>query len=755
MVDIIGENALDKKSIEKISGIAKYSADFRMDGMLYLKVLMSSVSHAELLGIDFSEALKIPGVAGVITAKDVPGENKIGVIVKDQPVLTEKKIRYKGETIAIVGADSIENAERALKAIHVDYKELKPIFDPVEAMRPDSIRIHEKGNILMHRTIKKGDIDKGFAECDIVIENTYSTQMVEHAYIERESGLGFIDEEGRITVVASTQFPHENQKEIAHELGLNLNLVRVIQANTGGGFGGKIDSLFECIVALAVYKFRRPVKLSYSCKESFLTSTKRHPAIVKYKTGAKKNGRIIAVDVEIIFNNGAYASLGPGVATRAAIHATGPYEIPNVMINSYCIYTNNPVCGAMRGFGVPSVTFAHESQIDILAEKLGIDSFEIRRINFLKKGSPTATGQILYNSVGIEETLAKIHKCTENTDRSGSIKDRKKKLPKGRTRGRGVASTLYGVGMTGLPNPSEARIEIRPDSRICIFTGAADIGQGSDTVFGQIAAQELNINYDDIFIQSGDTAKTPDSGNTAATRQTYVTGNAVKLAAMDLKKKLFEIAAELLEANAEDLDTEEGKIFVKGSKERCISFAQAVNAIISRKKIKVITGEGRFDPPTTKLDPETGQGIPYTTYAFGTQMAEVEVDKETGIIYVKRFIAAYDVGKAINPGNVECQIAGGISMGIGYALTENYIPAETDSFSTYLIPTSLDMPEVNSLIVEDPEPSGPFGAKGVGEPAMNPTAAAIANAVYDATGIRINELPLTPEKVFAALKKRG
>ncbi len=744
----IPKNEKDKKALDKILGTARYVDDLRMEGMLYLKVLRSPVPHAELLKVDPSPALKIPQVAGVLTAGDVP-QNRIGIPIKDRPLLAEGKLRLLGEAIALVGAETPEAAEEAKRSIRIEYRELEAVLDPERAMRPDSPLVHEKSNILAHPRIQKGNIEEGFAASDVIIENTFRTPWVLHAYMEKESGLAFIDESGRITLFASTQYAHENQREIAHALGLAPDRVRVIQKMTGGGFGGKIDSYFQCLVALGAYRFRRPVKLTYSRPESFLASFKRHPLRIRYKTGARKDGKILAVEAEIICDTGAYASLGPGVANRAAIHATGPYEIPNVKIESYCVYTNNPICGAMRGFGVPQVALAHESQMDLLAEKLGLSPFEVRRVNYLKKNSVTATGQVLKASVGIGETLREI-------ERYLAARDREEKKEGGRyLKGRGLASIFHGIGMTGLPNPSEARVEIRPDSSIWVLTGAADLGQGSDTALTQIAAQELGVPYEAFHTLSGDSAETPDSGVTAADRQTYASGNSVRLAAADARRKLLETAAALLEANAADLAIKEDRVFVKGSPGRYITLGQAASAKRGEGGPKCIAGEGRFEPPTTKLDPENGQGIPYATYAFGTQMAEVEVDIATGEVRVKRIVAAHDLGKKINPQNIEGQIEGGVVMGVGYALTENYIPGETLSFGNYQIPTAEDLPQIITLLVEDPEPTGPFGAKGVGEPSINPTAAAIANAVSQAIGVRITELHITAERVLRAIREKS
>lgn len=730
-------------ALEKALGIARYGADSFDPKGLYLKVVRSLKPHARILGIEREEAMRVPGVERIFTAKDIPGKNLVGTIHKDQPVLAEDRVRYIGEAVALVCAETIESAEEATKKVKVLYEDLPPIFDPEEALKIGVPFIHEKGNLLLEFQVIKGDIQRGFKEADVVIENTFTTTWVDHAYLEPDAGVAFLDEEGRITIVCPTQNVHYDQREVASVLALPLNQVRIIQSATGGGFGGRLDITVQCFLALAVFHLKRPVKILYSREEVFQVTSKRHPLKIRYKSGAKKDGRLSAVEVEILGDTGAYASYGPTVAIRSAIHATGPYDVPHVKVRSRMAYTNNSWSGAMRGFGVPQIAFAHESQMDLLARELKIDPIEIRLKNALRIGSSTATGQTLSGSVGIEETLMKIKQWWNH--RSQMKKDSERPFIK---KGVGVASMWYGIGNTGIANPSTAQIEVDPEGTIRLFTGVADIGQGSDTILLQFASESLGVPLGEIQLIRADTAYTTDAGATSASRQTYISGNAILNAIKNLKQEVVKEASQLLGIDEKDLFYEDGKV----KSRLCLTTSITLREVL-RRSGKTLRGEGYFDPETTPLDPKTGQGSPYATYAFATHLAEVEVDIETGKVKVNRVIASHDVGKAIHPKSVIGQIIGGVVMGMGFALMEEYIPGKTTSFVNYLIPTSKDVPEVIPILVEDGEPTGPFGAKGVGEPALIPSAPAILNAIADAVGGRIYHLPASLERVLEAIQR--
>ncbi|HWR41939.1 xanthine dehydrogenase family protein molybdopterin-binding subunit [Sporomusa sp.] len=772
---IVGQSVKKLDAVDKVLGKAQFAADIHFDGMLYAKVFRSNVPHGILRSIDVSKAEALPGVAVILTGKDVPGSNSTGMIIKDEPVLVKnnEKIRKIGDPLALIAAETEALAEKALELIEVDIEVLPPVFDPVAAMTDSVPKIYADGNVLAVRKIRKGDTAAAFQRCAVVVEQEYRTQMVEHGYIEPEAGVAKFDGDV-VTMWVSTQNTHFDAKEVARNLKVGLDKVRVIQAATGGGFGGKLDISVQVHLGLLAMKTRRPVKLVYTRTESIVNSAKRHPCTIKMKTGTDEIGKLLAMECSIIGDTGAYASYGPGTLTRTAVHATGPYEIPHVAIDAHTVYTNNPTAGAMRGFGVPQVAFAHESQMDMLAEKIGMSPLEIRLLNAFRPGSVTATGAELKQSIGIVPTLEKTATAAKTIFSSHSEVTCQKK------RGVGIASMWYGIGNTGLPNPSGAYVNLLDDGTVLILTGCADIGQGSDTALAQIVAEEFGIDMEDIRVVSADTGITPDGGASSASRQTYISGNAVRLAAQEAKKVLIETAAVMLGVAPGDV--------VVGYKELCVRTDSDQSQFLSdclsecrldlglspkgkglsvsltdciaqcRMKGKLTLGHGWFNPDTTSLDPETGQGKPYATYAFATQIAEVDVDTESGEIEVIRIIAAHDVGQAINPVNIEGQIEGGCTMGLGYALTEEIQVSEgkilTKNLATYLMPTALDVPEMYPLIVEEHEQTGPFGAKGVGEPTLIPTAAAIANAVYDAIGVRFTELPITPEKVLARLHER-
>lgn len=771
---VVGHSVKKVDAVNKVLGKAQFAADIHFEGMLYIKVLRSHVPHGILKAIDVSAAAALPGVAAVLTGRDVPGPNSSGMIVKDEPVIVKvnEKIRKIGDPLAIIATESEILAEKALALIGVEIEELAPVFDPVAAMADGAPRLYADGNILSVRKIRRGDAAAAFTECAVVVEHEYRTQMVEHGYIEPEAGVAKLDGDV-LTIWVSTQNPHFDAREVARNLKLGLDKVRVVQAVTGGGFGGKLDISVQIHLGLMAVKTRRPVKFVYSRTESIINSAKRHPCIIKMKTGADAAGKLLAMECNIIGDTGAYASYGPGTLTRTAVHATGPYEIPNVIIDAYTVYTNNPTAGAMRGFGVPQVAFAHESQMDMLAEKLGISPLAIRLKNALRPGSVTATGATLEQSVGIVPTLEK------TADAAGKLIAGQTAAAKSTKQyGVGIGSMWYGIGNTGLPNPSGAYVNLLDDGTALVLTGCADIGQGSDTVMTQIVAEEFGIDVEDVRVVSADTGITPDGGASSASRQTYISGNAVRLAAQEAKKVIVEMAAGML-------GVAPGEVAV-GYKELCVRTDSRQSHFLAdcqnecrldlgltargtvqsvsladciaqcRAKGKLTFGHGWFNPDTTGLHPDTGQGRPYATYAFATQIAEVAVDTESGELEVIRIVAAHDVGQAINPVNIEGQIEGGCTMGLGYALTEEIQVNEgrilTRNLATYLMPTALDVPEIHPYIVEELEKTGPFGAKGVGEPALIPTAAAITNAVYNAIGVRFTELPITPEKILARLQ---
>jgi len=710
----IGQDITRVDALDKVLGKAAFAHDLTKNTMLFACVVRSSRPHAVLKRIDVSAARALEGVVKIISHEDIPGENLFGAIKKDQPFLAAGRVRYKGEAILIVVAATEETARRASELVRIEYEDLENISDPFLSIQ-SPVLIHDGGNLLSHRKVIKGDAAKAFESSDVIVENTYSTTWIDHAYMETEAGLGYLDDRGRMVVASSTQNIHYKMKEISRLLAIPPEEVRVVQATTGGGFGGKLDVTVEGYLALAVWHTKRPVFMRYTREESLLAQTKRHPLYIVYKTGARKDGSLTAVEVNIVGDTGPYNSYGETVCLRAAVHATGPYEVPNVLVNSRMFYTNNPVAGAMRGFGVPQLALAHESQLDEIAGLIGMDPLDIRMKNALKRGSLTATSQVLNHSAGLLETLKAIEPAW---------RERRKERPGS---GFGLGCMYYGIGNTGISNPSSCYLTLTPEGRVEMHSGVCDIGQGSDTVLLQILCDALGMEEMGIDLVRGDTDTSYDAGSTSASRQTYISGMAVCDAAQKLKKYL----------------KEQGYYDGKPLKDICRDAAD--------KGVPIF--EGYFDPPTTAPDPETSQGAPYATYAFATHMTEVDVDEVTGVCKAVKVHAAHDVGRAINVSNVKGQIYGGVAMGIGLALMEEFIPGKSESFDNYYLPTSMDMPEVEAMIVEDREPTGPFGAKGVGEPALIPQAAAVVNAIYDATGIRMRQLPCDIERLKLALEK--
>lgn len=744
---IVGDRITRRDALDKVLGRAVFSDDFRPKGLLYMKVKRSEVPHARLKNINTTKALSMPGVVSTFTHKDVPGSNTVGAIAsrKDQRVLADEKVRYVGDPIALVVAETPQQAEEALAGIEVAYEKLPAVFNPHDAIHSRT-HIHDEfpeGNCFYERNIKKGDVEKGMSEADVVFERIYRTSIQEHLYLEPDAGVAWIDEKDRYTILASTQNTHYDLSELIHVLGVPSDKVRVIQAATGGGFGGKLDLSVQAFLALAIYHLRRPVACTYSREEQLFVTPKRHPLTIRYKTGAAKDGRLLALDIDIIGDTGAYVSYGMSVATRAAIYSCGPYKVPNIRVKSRMVYTNNPIMGAMRTFGVTQAAFAHETQMDILAQQLNMDPFEIRLKNALDIGDATATGQVLKASVGVKECLRRV--------RDYGQKNPPPLAEPGKLAGRGMGCFLYGIGNTAGNNPSNAQVMVDNKGNVTLYNGVAEIGQGSDTIMCQIAATVLNMDVDDLGLIRADTAYTKTSGSSSASRQTYISGRAVYEAAMDLRTQILNRAAEGTPYNADELILENGVI--RRQEGLVLSSLKGLAAECASEGIRLI-GDGYYDPEVTALDPETGQGIPYATYAYGCQMADIQVDAITGQIEVQKVVAAHDCGKAINPKNVEGQIAGGVLMGIGYATCEEFVPGTTRKLRDYVIPGVMEAPEVVPIIVEESEPTGPFGAKGVGEPVMVVTAAAIGNALGNALGERLYQLPASLEKVIEMLTAR-
>ncbi len=709
------------RDIDRVDGLRKvlgkpiFSADVRIEGALHGVIYRSTRPHAWIKDIETGKALSLEGVVRIITAKDVPGENLFGIIKKDQSFLAEDRVRYEGEPILIVLAETEEIARKAMALIRIEYEDIASIHDPFSAQSAPTL-IHGGGNRLSLRTVIKGDEEKGFNESELIVEHTYRTTWIDHAFLETESGIGWMDESGKIVLNSSTQNTHYKRREISRLLAIPEERVRIIQAATGGGFGGKLDVTVEGFIALSVFHAKRPVVMRYTREESFLSNTKRHPLYIEYKSGFKKDGTITAVKVNIVGDTGPYISYGEVVCLRAAVHATGPYEVPNLHVESRMFYTNNPVSGAMRGFGIPQLAFAHESQMDEAARLLGLDALDIRITNALRKGSLTATSQRLEHSAGFPETLKKVEPYW------------RKRVKRDGATGFGIGCMYYGIGNTGVSNPSSCYLRLTEEGKIALHSGVCDIGQGSDTALLQIMCEALGIGQENVLLPPCDTDISKDAGSSSASRQTYISGRAVFEASLKMRAFLEETG------------------FYTGRTLRDI-YDEAADRGLT-------IFDGYFDPPTTAVDSRTSQGVPYATYAFATHMTEVGVDVQTGFCKVRRVYASHDVGKAINPKSIKGQICGGIAMGIGFGLMEEFVPGKSISFDNYYVPTAMDMPEVEVLLVENEEPSGPYGAKGVGEPALIPQAASIINAIWDAVGVRAYELPCQIERLKELIESK-
>ncbi len=740
MTRIVGTPAPRIDAYGKVTGQTEYSGDLVMPGMLHAKILFAGRPHARILSLDASEAEALPGVAAIFTAKDVP-VNEYGLQINDQPVLCgiptqpspkfgeigggpgrgEKVdpsiVRFVGDQVAVIVAETEEIAAKARQLIRVEYEDLPVLTDPEEAMQPGAYPIHPElspSNICVHDKIRKGDVEKGFAQADVIVEGEYRVPMQEHAYLQPEAGLAYVDENGLLTVKAAGQWTHVDQKQIAHSLGLPVEQVRVQYPAIGGAFGGREDMSIQIVIALAAWKLKRPVKIIWSRQESIIGHAKRHAMVIRSKWGATKDGKLVAAENTFIADGGAYMYTTNKVLGNSTIVQCGPYSIPNNKADVIGVYTNNVPGAAFRGFGAPQAAFAAESQMNKLAEKLGLDPVEIRRINALQETDTMSVGTLPPNKPTVLEVMeAAVEKFGWNqypvTSNQSPVK-----------RGRGFAAGFKNIGFSfGYKENCWARVEIQGKAEIesvTVWCASAEVGQGNHTILAQMAAEVIGAPFEKVNMIVMDTLEMGNAGSASASRLTVMSGNAVKGAA---ELALDKWKREERPANAEYT---------------------------------------YLAPPTTPLDKETGYCHPNFLYTYVAQAVEVEVDTETGQVRVLRVVSAHDVGKAINPDLVVGQIEGAVVQAQGYVIQENFITQGgkvlTDQFSTYLIPTIWDIPEkVDSVIVEIPVEIGPWGAKGVGELPYLPLAPAITAAIRDATGAWIDEFPLTPERVLRALGK--
>ena len=746
----VGRRVVRLDGARKVLGQEIYGADEWPADSLVLRVIRSPYPHAAFrLGDLASFVAANPGIAAVFTANDIPGKNCFGVhpLFADQPVFAEKEARFLGEAVAAVVGDPDAVARFDLAQFPIAWEELPALTSVDAALTAEAPRVHQQrpDNVLVRGRVVCGDVTRALAEADIVVEAEFETAFVEHACIEPEAG--FARRAGdRIEIQACTQSPYMDRHSIAAILGITENSVRILPTAVGGGFGTKLDLSVQPFLAIAAWHLLKPVKMVYTRRESMQCTTKRHPSRIRCTAGATSDGKLVAMDVQGDFNTGAYASFGPTVAARVPIHASGPYQVPNYRAVTRAVHTHLVPAGAFRGFGVPQGTIAQEQLYDELAEKLAIDPLEFRLRNVLEDNTPTVTGQVLGEGVGIRTCLELLRPKWQAARKAVTAFNANAK--ESLRHGVGIAAMWYGCGNTSLANPSTMRVGLRRDGRIALHQGAVDIGQGSTTVLTQICAEALGAPVEKFDLISGDTDVTPDCGKTSASRQTFVSGKAAFLAGVQLRQAILGLVGAC--DSAKILFKSGAITLVENGKRRRIELAELpVDALGF-----VLSAEATFDPPTKPLDRD-GQGIPYAVYGFGAHMAEVEVDTELGTVKLVKLTAAHDVGCAINPTLVEGQIEGGAAQGLGMALMEEFFPGKGENLHDYLIPTMGDMPAVESILVEDASSIGPFGAKGIGEHALIPTAPAILNAIYHAAGVRIRKLPASPDKVRAAIVRLG
>lgn len=730
----VGQPSARIDALAKVTGEALYPGDLTLPGMLYMKILFAERPHARILRLDISKALAFPGVVSILTAPDVP-LNEYGLQVPDQPVLcgpgSDKVgadvVRFVGDQIALVVAETEEAASAARELIEVEFEDLPIVTDPVQAMQPGAPLIHpERGdsNVCVHYKIRKGEIETGFSQADVIVESTYHLPFQEHAYLQPEAGLAYIDEDGRVTVQTGGQWAHTDRAQIAHSLRLPEDQVRVIYPAIGGAFGGREDMSVQIVLALAAWKLRRPVKIIWSRRESIIGHCKRHPAVLKARWGAARDGKLVAAEMEIIADAGAYMFTSNKVIGNTTVVCTGPYSIPHVKADTYAVYTNNIPTGAFRGFGAPQGNFIAEAQMNKLADALGMDPVEFRLRNILREGDTLGVGTAPPGPISVQQAIETAAlkggwvRSQAGWQHPKVNQDASRPQVK---RGFGFAAGFKNVGFSfGYQENCWARVELHGKSEIeqvIAYHAGADVGQGTHTAMAQMVAEAVGVPLGKVRMITSDTALTGNSGSASASRLTFMAGNSLRGAA--------EMALEKW-----------------------------------RQEERPAAGEFKYlAPQTTPFTKETGHSMPNFAYAYAAQAVEIEVDLETGFVRLKRVVSADDVGQAINPKMVEGQIEGAVVQAQGYALLEDFKMeggiVQTDQLSTYLIPTVLDVPEaVEPVILEVPDPRGPWGARGVGEPPFLPLAPAVLGAIHDATGIWMDEIPVTPQKMWLALQKK-
>jgi CO/xanthine dehydrogenase Mo-binding subunit len=827
--DVIGSGVPGVDALDKVTGRTKYGADYNQKGQLYGCVKYSDYPHARIISMDTAKAKALAGVRAVLTHMDIPGEKCFGGVIPHQVVLCSDKVRYLGDVVTIVAADTEEIALKAAELVDVQYHPIPIVTDPVEALGDNSSPVHPGGNLCVHHKVRKGDIDRALAQSEVVLEREYRTQKVEHAYMEPEAVLAEVGENGGVTVTGSVQNLYSIRRALARVLALPLNRVRIKQATLGGSFGGKDEAMsaLACRAALLALATGRPVKMVNTRENSMRETYKRHPYRMKYKVGASREGLLQAMQIEIFADAGAYAAMSPFVTWRSVVQATGPYVVPNVKTDVYAAYTNNCYTSAMRGFGSPQICFGVESLMDELALELGMDPLEIRMKNVLKDGSVTATGQKLNHKVSIGQALLNVAQQgnfkekwhshleegrgstegTANAEKRGNTASSRNTGKTEITRDtKNTAEGTDGSNTTDTANPANADIRkgiglscsyrgvslgsegtdaagvvisLQTDGTVIVSSGLVDMGQGAATTISLFVAEELGVTIDKVIFLNADTSRLPDSGPTVASRTTFMVGNAARRGCRELLERLRPVAAEVLKCpldlllfrdnlvqvcdRTSDRCGAEGNAFVREGRGRGVSqptpdnsMSLAALAAVCFERGVSLYVHGWYKAPSTSWNEETGQGDAYYTFVYGANLAEVEVDTVTGKVAVTKFISSHDVGHVINLHGAKGQVYGGVAMGLGYALLEEYAEEAClpllENLDEYLLPTIGDMPNVSVVFIENPDGLGPYGAKSLAEPACEIAAPAIANAIANATGRRIRELPVTLERVLLGRK---
>lgn len=754
---VIGKAQIRPDAIEKVTGAAIFTDDLVFENMLFAAVRRAGVPHAFVLSINIDKARQAPGVVSVLTAADIPGEHNHGLVIYDWPALVGigERVRYVGDAIAIVAAETQEMAAAAAALIEVTYDIQPVISDPVQARQPDAPVLHANGNLLKHIKVRKGDPSQGFSESDIILEHTFHTPSTDHLFIEPECSIAVPLADGRMEIYVGSQIPYQDRTQVARVLGWPEQRIRIVGQLMGGGFGGKEDIAGQIHAAMLANVTGRPVKLLFDRHESLIVHPKRHATQIHVKLGAKADGTLVAAQTELYGDTGAYASLGEKVLTRATTHSAGPYEIAHVHADCYAMYTNNPPAGAFRGFGVLQSAFAFESMMDMLAEKLNMDRVELRRKNALRVGDLTSTGQILRESAGLVQCIDKVE--AEMLRVSGYTRDELFKphpVPGAEhlLHTWGFASAFKNTGLGGgADDTSGAEVELYDDGHLQVRSAAAELGQGLVTIMQMMVSEEFSLPASRVSVLVMDTDLTPNGGPTTASRQTYVTGNASRLAAKTLRNAITAAMAEKYDRPPETIRFSEQGVHVNG---HIIPLGDVAVEMRNMGHSARVLYE--YHAPATK--PLGQGGDMHFAFSFASQAAEVEINTLTGEVRVLRVISANDVGRAINPLGLQGQVEGGVVMGVGHALLENFITRDgyvvTDRMSRYRIPSIMHTPEITSIVVEDPAKDGPYGAKGVGEIVTIPTPPAITNAIYNAIGLRFDRLPVDQEQILQHIFSR-